>query len=92
MHNLFQYSTVQSGQGVGYEFIYIIAAVIGGCLLTGGYGSVVGAALGALIYAMTNLGITYAGWDVDWLKTFLGVMLIGAVLVNMWVKKRAEAL
>lgn len=91
MHNLFQYNNLQSGTGVGYEFIYIIAAVIGGCLLTGGYGSVVGASVGALIYGMTQLGITYAGWDVDWLKTFLGVMLIGATLVNMYVKRKADA-
>ena len=40
---------------------------------------------------MTNLGISYAGWDVDWLKTFLGVMLIAATLVNMYVKRRADA-
>lgn len=91
MHNLFEYNNVQSGQGLGNEFIYIIAAVIGGCLLTGGYGSIVGAAVGALIYGMTRLGISYAGWDPDWLRTFLGVMLIGAVLVNMYVKKRADA-
>ena len=44
MHLLFvQNGVVQSGEGVGKEFIYIIAAVVGGCLLTGGYGSVVGA-------------------------------------------------
>ncbi|HET7278056.1 MAG TPA: ABC transporter permease [Dermatophilaceae bacterium] len=91
MHLLFEYNNVQSGQGVGNEFIYIIAAVIGGCLLTGGYGSIVGAAIGALIYGMTQLGISYAGWDVDWLKTFLGIMLIGATLVNMYVKKKADA-
>lgn len=91
MHMLFEYNTLQSGTGVGYEFIYIIAAVIGGCLLTGGYGSVVGASVGALIYGMAVLGINYAGWDVDWLKTFLGIMLIAAVLVNNYVKKRADA-
>ena len=90
MHYLFEYNNVQSGQGVGNEFIYIIAAVIGGCLLTGGYGSVVGAAMGALIFGMTQLGITYAGWNVDWFKTFLGVMLIASVLVNMFVKRKAE--
>jgi simple sugar transport system permease protein len=91
MHNLFEYNNVQSGQGVGNEFIYIIAAVIGGCLLTGGYGSILGAAIGALIYGMTQLGISYAGWDVDWLKTFLGIMLIGATLVNMYVKRKADS-
>ena len=91
MHNLFQYNNVQSGQGVGNEFIYIIAAVIGGCLLTGGYGSVVGASVGALIFGMTQLGISYAGWDPDWFKTFLGIMLIAATLVNLYVKKKADA-
>jgi simple sugar transport system permease protein len=91
MHLLFEYNNVQSGQGVGNEFIYIIAAVIGGCLLTGGYGSILGASIGALIYGMTQLGISYAGWDVDWLKTFLGIMLIGATLVNMYVKRKADA-
>ena len=90
MHLLFEYNNIQSGQGVGNEFLYIIAAVIGGCLLTGGYGSVVGASVGALIFGMTQLGITYAGWNVDWFKTFLGVMLIASVLVNMYVKRKAE--
>jgi simple sugar transport system permease protein len=91
MHLLFNYNNVQSGQGVGNEFIYIIAAVIGGCLLTGGYGSVVGATIGALIFGMTQLGISYAGWDPDWFKTFLGIMLIAATLVNLYVKRKADA-
>ena len=87
---LFTTSTVQSNTGVGQEFIYIICAVVGGCLLTGGYGSAIGAALGALIYGMTNQGIVYAGWDNNWLRAFLGVMLLGAVLLNEYVRKRAE--
>jgi simple sugar transport system permease protein len=91
MHQLFNYNNVQSGQGVGNEFIYIIAAVIGGCLLTGGYGSVVGASIGALIFGMTQLGITYAGWNPDWFKAFLGIMLILATLVNLYVKRKADA-
>src|SRR6266498_3117182 len=82
---------VQSGQGVGNEFIYIISAVIGGCLLTGGYGSVVGATVGALIFGMTQLGISYAGWDPDWFKTFLGIMLILATVVNLYIRKKANA-
>ena len=91
MHLLFNFNNLQSGQGVGNEFIYIIAAVIGGCLLTGGYGSVVGASIGALIFGMTRLGISYAGWNPDWFFTFLGVMLIVATLVNLYVKKKADA-
>lgn len=91
MLSLFKINSVQSTTGVGQEFIFIICAVVGGCLLTGGYGSAVGAALGALIYGMVQQGIVYEGWDNDWLYAFLGVMLLGAVLVNNWVKARAEA-
>ena len=61
-----------SEQGVGYEFFYIIAAVVGGCLLTGGYGSAVGAALGACIIGMAFEGVIYAGWDSSWDFAFLG--------------------
>ena len=82
MHLLFAYNTVQSGQGIGNEFFYIIAAVIGGCLLTGGYGTAIGAAIGAFIFGMTNQGIVYAGWDPDWFKFFLGAMLLFAVIAN----------
>lgn len=89
MHLLFAYQVMQSAEGVGQEFIYIIAAVVGGCLLTGGYGSVIGAALGALIFGMTQMGINYAGWNVDWFFTFLGVMLLLATLVNTYVQKKA---
>jgi simple sugar transport system permease protein len=90
MHLLFQFNTVQSGEGVGKEFIFIIAAVIGGCLLTGGYGSVIGASIGALIFGMTQLGINYAGWNPDWFKAFLGVMLLMATIVNVYVKRKAD--
>ncbi|MBE9500291.1 ABC transporter permease [Streptomyces sp. GKU 257-1] len=91
-HLLFNYDTVQSGEGVGNELIYIAAAVIGGCLLTGGYGSAVGAAVGALIFGMANKGIIYAQWDPDWFKFFLGAMLLLAtLLLNAWIRKRAEA-
>lgn len=91
MHNLFAFNTVQSGAGIGNEFFYIIAAVIGGCLLTGGYGSAIGAGFGALIFGMTSNGIVYAQWDPDWFKFFLGAMLLIATVVNFYVKQRAEA-
>ena len=91
MVTLFQFNTIQSGQGVGNEFVYIIAAVVGGCLLTGGYGSVVGAAFGALIFGMVNQGIIYAGWDPDWFTFFLGALLLGVILLNNYIRRRAEA-
>jgi simple sugar transport system permease protein len=89
MHILFAFNTVQSGQGRGNEFLYIIAAVIGGCLLTGGYGSAVGAAIGAFIFGMTTQGIVYAGWEPDWFFFFLGLMLLLATLANTWVRSLA---
>ncbi len=82
MHLLFAFDTVQSGQGVGNEFFYIIAAVVGGCLLTGGYGTAIGAAIGAFIFGMVNQGIVYAGWNPDWFKFFMGAMLLFAVIAN----------
>jgi simple sugar transport system permease protein len=90
MHQLFAFDSVQSGIGVGNELLYIAAAVIGGCLLTGGFGSAVGAAIGALIYGMTTQGIVYAGWNPDWLKFFVGLTLLVATLLNMWVRQRTS--
>lgn len=87
MHKLYAFNTVQAGEGVGNEFLYIIAAVVGGTLLTGGHGSAVGAAIGAFIFGMTVQGIVYAGWDPNWFRLFLGVMLLLAVLTNLYVKK-----
>jgi simple sugar transport system permease protein len=88
-HLLFNFSTVQSGLGVGDEFVYIIAAVVGGALLTGGYGSAVGSAIGAFIFGMTTQGIVFAGFDPNWYFTFLGAMLLLAVLVNLYVRNYA---
>lgn len=89
MHQLFQFNTIQAGGGVGQEFLFIIAAVVGGTMLTGGFGSAIGTALGAFIFGMTQQGIVYAGWDPNWFKAFLGVMLLLAVAVNLSVKKFA---
>jgi simple sugar transport system permease protein len=76
-------------RGSDREFFAIIAAVIGGNLLTGGYGSVVGAAFGALIVGMIQQGVVYAGIDADWVQFFLGAMLLIAVLVNRAIRSRA---
>ncbi|MEV0028163.1 ABC transporter permease [Nocardia sp. NPDC050793] len=88
--NILRFASVQANQGVGLELHYIIAAVVGSCLLTGGFGSAIGAAIGALIFGMARQGIVFARWDSDWFMLFLGVLLLAAVLVNNRFQKRAE--
>ncbi|MDQ2748165.1 MAG: ABC transporter permease [Pseudonocardiales bacterium] len=85
-----RFGTIQAQVGIGQELIFIVAAVIGGCLLTGGYGSAIGASVGALIFGMTQQGIVYAGWNSDWFKLFVGAMLLLAVLANQFVRRYAE--
>lgn len=75
-------------RGFMKEFEAIIAAVIGGCLLTGGYGSAIGAFLGAIIFGMVVIGLTYTNFDQDWFQVFLGGMLLVAVLFNNAIRKR----
>ena len=75
-------------RGFQKEFEAIIAAVIGGCLLTGGYGSAIGAFFGAIIFGMVLIGLTYTQIDQDWYLVFLGGMLLIAVLFNNMIRKR----
>jgi ribose/xylose/arabinose/galactoside ABC-type transport system permease subunit len=88
----FRLNTIQAGTGDGLEFQYIIAAVVGGTLLTGGYGTALGGAIGALIIAMATLGIPNSRWNSDWRFLFLGVILLLAVIANRSIRTRAEAL
>ena len=81
---------MQAGQGVGQEFYYIIAAAVGGTLLTGGSGSAIGASIGAAIMGLAAIGIPFALWDQDWVSTFLGVILFSAVLVNSFISRKAK--
>lgn len=76
-------------RGVGQEFTAIIAAVIGGVLLTGGYGSAIGAVFGALIFGMVRQGIVFMGVDPGWEDAVLGAMLVIAVLVNRYIRAQA---
>jgi simple sugar transport system permease protein len=86
----FELRSMQSGEGVGLEFIFIICAVVGGCLLTGGYGSVIGTFFGAAMLGMVQLGIVDAQWDSNWTYTFQGAILFAAVLLNTLVRSRAQ--
>ncbi|MDJ0757682.1 MAG: ABC transporter permease [Ardenticatenaceae bacterium] len=85
-----QVKSADTLRGDQFEFIAIIAVVIGGTLLTGGYGSAIGAVFGALIFGMVRQGLVFWGVDADWFQVFMGAMLIVAVLVNNFIRKRAE--
>jgi ribose/xylose/arabinose/galactoside ABC-type transport system permease subunit len=88
----FRLNAIQANTGNGEEFDYIIAAVVGGTLLTGGYGTALGGALGASIVAMATLGIPFARWNSDWRFLFLGVTLLLAMLANRSIRTRAEGM
>jgi simple sugar transport system permease protein len=70
---------------------FVVVAVIGGCLLTGGFGSMAGAAVGALLYAVAREGVELAGWDQRWSQAALGVLLLVALLVGGAVRGRLRA-
>jgi simple sugar transport system permease protein len=76
-------------RGLLKEFEAIIAAVIGGVLLTGGYGTVYGVLFGSLIFGLVQMGIFYTGIDTDWFKVFLGLVILAAVLVNTYIRIKA---
>jgi simple sugar transport system permease protein len=84
-----QFTGADTLRGTGQEFQAIIAAVVGGCLLTGGYGSAIGASLGALIFALVQQGIVITGVEGDWFQVFIGGILLGAVIFNNFIRTRA---
>ena len=85
---LMEYGSAAADRGLLKEFEAIIAAVIGGSLLTGGYGSVIGACFGALIFAVVQVGINYTGIDSSWYRVVLGMLLLVAVVFNNYVRRR----
>ena len=82
-----RFQSVDALRGDGTELLAIAITVIGGTLLTGGYGSAIGAAFGALIFGMVQVGLVLVGAPGFYFKTLVGVTLVGAVLVNTWFTK-----
>ncbi len=76
------YNSAQVSAGQSFIFNSIIAVVIGGVILTGGYGSVIGIVLGTMTFAIVNQGIYYTGFDANWASLIIGVLLLAAVLLN----------
>ncbi len=88
----FRINSIQSNSGDGQEFFFIIAAVVGGTLLTGGYGTAFGGAIGACIMSMPLAGISAARWNTDWRFLIIGAILLLAVVSNKYLRNRAEAI
>ena len=84
-----QYSGGDVTYGRDFVFDAPVAAVIGGVLLTGGYGSAIGVFLGSVIFGIVNMGIFYTGWNSDWAQLVLGTLLLLAVLGNNYFRKLA---
>lgn len=74
--------------GEGLELEAITGAVLGGCLLTGGYGSMVGSFMGAFLIAMTRVGLVLAKAPAYWYRAFIGVILIIATIINMTIVRK----
>lgn len=83
------YNSAQVSAGQSYIFNAIISVVVGGVLLTGGYGSVVGIVLGTMTFAIVNQGIYYTPFDANWASLIIGVLLLLAVLMNNTFRKMA---
>ena len=82
-----EFGSAAADRGLLKEFEAIISVVIGGALLTGGYGSVVGAALGALIFGVVQQGLYFAGVESSLFRVFLGVILLIAVIFNNYIRR-----
>jgi simple sugar transport system permease protein len=83
-----RFSSVDALRGQGMELEAVLAVVVGGASLNGGYGSIVGAALGVLIISMIQQGLLLMGISVYWYQAGIGLLLIVAAVVNQRVRMR----
>ena len=87
--DIFAINQGNANAAVGREFEVVTAAVIGGTLLTGGYGSPIGSLFGALLFGMVDQGFFFTPLPDVWFMTFLGLMLLLAVFVNNYTRLQA---
>jgi ribose/xylose/arabinose/galactoside ABC-type transport system permease subunit len=83
-----RFKVVEPLRGTGYELDAIAAVVIGGTLLTGGYGSVIGSVLGILIAFMLKTGTVLIGIKAEWFRGVLGIIMIAAVIINTNIRRQ----
>ena len=83
------FNSAQVSAGMSFIFNSIISVVVGGVLLTGGFGSVIGIFFGTITFAVVNQGIYFTSFDRNWSSLIIGVMLLLAVLMNNTFRKMA---
>ena len=83
------FNSAQVSGGMGIIFNAIVSVVVGGVLLTGGFGSVFGIVLGTLTFAIVSQGIYFTQIDRNWSNLIIGVMLLLAVAMNESFRKIA---
>jgi simple sugar transport system permease protein len=76
------FNSAQVSGGQSYIFNSIISVVVGGVLLTGGFGSVIGVFFGTITFAIVTQGIYYTDFDRNWSSLIIGMLLLAAVLMN----------
>lgn len=76
--------------GESYELFAIASAVIGGTLLRGGSGTIIGTLMGTLLIGVVQSGLIHAGVQSYWFRTFVGLLLVIAVIMNIQLKKLSE--
>ncbi len=83
------FNSAQVSSGMTFIFNSIISVVVGGVLLTGGFGSVIGIFFGTITFAIVNQGIYFTDFDRNWSSAIIGIMLLAAVLLNNNFRKMA---
>jgi simple sugar transport system permease protein len=84
-----QYTSGDPTTGQNYVFQAAIVVVIGGVLISGGYGTILGVVLGTLVYGIVNGGLFYTGWNTNYTEVLIGLLMIVAVLTNSFLRRLA---
>ena len=84
-----RFHSVAATTGATTALEAIAAAVMGGCLVTGGYGTVPGAVLGAILIPAVGSGLVLSGAPAYWYQAFIGIVLVGAAILNLVVVRKA---
>lgn len=82
------YVTIYPGSGAGFEMDAIAGAIVGGVSASGGIGSIIGAFLGVIVISLMKVGLPFIGLQANWQQIITGLVLIGAILIDVVKKKK----